>query len=117
MEITKQKSDKVQIEKYLYFFKYQYTTNRSTSIIMSVKELKIKIKNYFDKKMTESIQEMFGEPQEELSEEDIRRILYIIKFSDELVAEYGSIDRWRKVMQKGGYKPYMYFDIKELMKV
>lgn len=48
MEITKQKSDKVQIEKYLYFFKYQYTTNRSTSIIMSVKEFKTKIKNYFD---------------------------------------------------------------------
>ena len=38
---------------------------------MSAKELKVKVKNYFDKKMNEEFQRMFGEPQYNLSEEKV----------------------------------------------
>ena len=83
---------------------------------MSVKEIKIKLKKYFEKKMYESIQEMYGEPQYDLSEEDIRRLLYVIKYGEELITEYGSIEKWKKVMRKSVFKPYLYYDFKELIK-
>ena len=59
---------------------------------MSAKELKVKVKNYFDKKMNEEFQRMFGKPQYNLSEEDVRKLLYFIKFSDEIINEYGSLE-------------------------
>ena len=71
---------------------------------MSAKELKVKVKNYFDKKMNEEFQRMFGEPQYNLSEEDVRKLLYFIKFSDEIINEYGSLERWEKIMNKCGLK-------------
>lgn len=83
---------------------------------MSAKELKVKVKNYFDKKMNEEFQRMFGEPQYNLSEEDVRKLLYFIKFSDEIINEYGSLERWEKIMNKCALKPYLYYDFKELIK-
>ncbi len=83
---------------------------------MSAKELKVKVKNYFDKKMNEEFQRMFGEPQYNLSEEDVRKLLYFIKFSDEIINEYGSLERWEKIMNKCGLEPYLYYDFKELIK-
>lgn len=83
---------------------------------MSAKELKVKVKNYFDKKMNEEFQRMFGEPQYNLSEKDVRKLLYFIKFSDEIISEYGSLERWEKVLNKSGLKPYLYYDFKELIK-
>ena len=80
---------------------------------MRVKEIKVKIKNYFDKKMNEEFQRMFGEPQYNLSEEDVRKLLYFINFSDEIISEYGSLERWEKVLNKSGLKPYLYYDFKE----
>ena len=99
--------------KSLYFFRYIYTTNRSVSNIMSVKEFKSKLKEYFDRKMYEEIQKTYGEPQYDLSEEDVRKLLYFIKFSDEIISEYGSLERWEKVLNKSGLKPYLYYDFKE----
>lgn len=84
---------------------------------MSVKEFKSKLKEYFDRKMYEEIQKTYGEPQYDLSEETVRRLLYVIKFSNELISEYGSIEKWEKVMKKSGFKPYLYYDFKELMNV
>lgn len=84
--------------------------------MISVKEIKVKIKNYLDRKMREEIQEMFGEPQYNLSEEDVRKLLYFIKYSDEIIAEYGSLERWEKILKKSGLKPYLYYDFKELIK-
>lgn len=80
---------------------------------MSVKEFKSKLKEYFDRKMYEEIQKAYGEPQYDLSEEDVRKLLYFIKFSDEIISEYGSLERWEKVLNKSGLKPYLYYDFKE----
>lgn len=80
---------------------------------MSVKEFKSKLKEYFDRKMYEEIQKTYGEPQYDLSEEDVRKLLYFIKFSDEIISEYGGLERWEKVLNKSGLKPYLYYDFKE----
>ena len=56
--------------------------------------------------MNEEFQRMFGEPQYNLSEKDVRKLLYFIKFSDEIINEYGSLERWEKIMNKCGLKPY-----------
>lgn len=66
--------------------------------------------------MNEEFQRMFGEPQYNLSEEDVRKLLYFIKFSDEIINEYGNLERWEKIMNKCGLKPYLYYDFKELIK-
>lgn len=76
---------------------------------MSVKEFKSKLKEYFERKMYEEIQKTYGEPQYDLSEEDVRKLLYFIEFSDEIIKEYGSLKKWEKVMEKSGLKPYLYY--------
>lgn len=81
--------------------------------MVDVKNIKNKLKEYFDKKMYENIQKMFGEPQYNLSEEEARRLLYYIKFADEIISEYGSLEKWEKVMKKSGLKPYLYYNFKE----
>lgn len=80
---------------------------------MNVKEIKIKVKNYLEKKAWEDYQKMFGEPKYDLSDEDVKKLLYFIKFSDEIISEYGSLERWEKVLNKSGFKPYLYYEFEE----
>ncbi len=78
-----------------------------------VKNIRNKLKEYFDKKMYEHIQKIFGEPQDNLSEEEVKKLLYYIKFADEINNEYGSLEKWEKVMKKSKLKPYLYYIFKE----
>ena len=79
---------------------------------MKIENIKSKLKSYFEKKIYENSSRCFG-TDEELSEEEVKKLLYIIDFSEEIIKEYGSIEKWEKVMKKSNMKPYLYCYNKE----
>lgn len=81
---------------------------------MKLKNIKKRIKEYFDRKFYEEINSRSCWKKETLTEEDYRRLLYVIKYGSEIVKEYGSIENWERVMEINGFKPYMYHDIEDL---
>ncbi len=81
---------------------------------MILKKIKKKLKEYIDKKFYEEINSRLCWKKEELTEEEYRRILYKIKYGEEIIQEYGSLEKWDKVMDKSGFKPYMYHYMKDL---
>ena len=72
-----------------------------------------KLKNYIDEKAIGEFERMHGHRHEKLTVEDYRSLLYFIEFGEEIVKEYGSYFRWRKILDKDGMKPYMYYIFKE----
>ena len=82
---------------------------------MILKNIKKIIKEYFNKKFYEEINSKSCWKKEELTEEEYRRILYKIKYSNEIIKEYGSIENWERTMKKSGFKPYMHYNLKDLL--
>ena len=79
-----------------------------------MKSIKKKLKEYFDNKIYEEINSRSCWKKEKLTEEEYRRILYKIKYGEEIIKEYGSLEKWEKVMNRSGFKPYMYYNLKDL---
>lgn len=67
---------------------------------MSIKQFINIVKEYMNKQMYREIQKMFGEPIYDISEEDVKVLLYYIDNSEEILKKYGSLEKWKKSMKK-----------------
>lgn len=67
---------------------------------MSIKQFINIVKEYMNKQMYKEIQKMFGEPIYDISEEDVKVLLYYIDNSEEILKKYGSLEKWEKSMKK-----------------
>ncbi len=81
--------------------------------MIDFKEIINKLKKYLDEKAIEEFERMHGHRREKLTVEDYESLLYFIEFGEEIVKEYGSYFKWRKILDKDGMKPYMYYIFKE----
>ena len=73
---------------------------------MSIKQFINIVKEYMNKQMYREIQKMFGEPIYDISEEDVKMLLYYIDNSEEILKKYGSLKKWEKSMKKNVKKIY-----------
>lgn len=73
---------------------------------MSVKQFIYKIKEYLNEQIFKEIQKIYGEPIYDISEEDVKMLLYYIDNSEEILKKYGSLKKWEKSMKKNAKKIY-----------
>lgn len=73
---------------------------------MSIKQFIYKIKEYLNEQMFKEIQKIYGEPIYDVSEEDVKMLLYYIDNSEEILQKYGSLKKWEKSMKKNVKKIY-----------
>lgn len=73
---------------------------------MSIKRFIYKIKEYLNEQMFKEIQKIYGEPIYDVSEEDVKMLLYYIDNSEEILQKYGSLKKWEKSMKKNVKKIY-----------
>lgn len=73
---------------------------------MSIKQFIYKIKDYLNEQMFKEIQKIYGEPIYDISEEDVKMLLYYIDNSEEILKKYGSLKKWEKSMKKNVKKIY-----------
>jgi hypothetical protein len=73
---------------------------------MSIKQFIYKIKEYLNEQMFKEIQKIYGEPIYDISEEDVKMLLYYIDNSEEILKKYGSLKKWEKSMKKNVKKIY-----------
>lgn len=73
---------------------------------MSIKQFIYKIKEYLNEQMFKEIQKIYGEPIYDISEEDVKMLLYYIDNSKEILKKYGSLKKWEKSMKKNVKKIY-----------
>lgn len=73
---------------------------------MSIKQFIYKIKEYLNEQMFKEIQKIYGEPIYDISEEDVKMLLYYIDNSEEILKKYGSLKKWEKSMKKNAKKIY-----------
>lgn len=71
------------------------------------------IKTYIDNILTKELKKRQCFYCDDITDEDRRRLLYYIEFSDEILNEYGSYNRWKYILEKDNMKPYMYYIFKE----
>lgn len=73
---------------------------------MSIKQFIYKIKESLNEQMFKEIQKIYGEPIYDISEEDVKMLLYYIDNSEEILKKYGSLKKWEKSMKKNVKKIY-----------
>lgn len=73
---------------------------------MSIKQFIYKIKEYLNEQMFKEIQKIYGEPIYDVSEEDVKMLLYYIDNYEEILQKYGSLKKWEKSMKKNVKKIY-----------
>lgn len=73
---------------------------------MSIKQFIYKIKEYLNEQIFKEIQKIYGEPIYDISEEDVKMLLYYIDNSEEILKKYGSLKKWEKSMKKNAKKIY-----------
>lgn len=73
---------------------------------MSIKQFIYKIKEYLNEQMFKEIPKIYGEPIYDISEEDVKMLLYYIDNSEEILKKYGSLKKWEKSMKKNVKKIY-----------
>lgn len=73
---------------------------------MSIKQFIYKIKEYLNEQMFKEFQKIYGEPIYNISEEDVKMLLYYIDNSEEILKKYGSLKKWEKSMKKNVKKIY-----------
>lgn len=63
---------------------------------MGIKQFINTVKEYINKQMYKEIQRIFGEPLYDISEKDVKILLYYIDNSEEILEKYGSMEKWEK---------------------
>lgn len=67
---------------------------------MSIKQFIYKIKEYLNEQMFKEIQKIYGEPIYDISEEDVKMLLYYIDNSEEILKKYGSLKKMGKINEE-----------------